>query len=224
MAQYVGVLCDWCALLGIDDVPAATQRVIAVDGPPRRVDLCRRCDLALAAFTDLYDTGQDLPNDTAPRRRRAASAPVAARPASTPVEAAESAEATERAPRRRGGRVRDASKPSVVCPLDHPHSGGGPQRVSYQGRGSHADMVHGLHLTRITWEDPDGILRFPCEAHTACREHHVAFASKTGLTNHLNRYREPREDSPQPADLSTQVPAPAPPPLPQPAETAAPTA
>lgn len=193
MAQYIGVLCDWCAHLGIEDVPAAVQRILAVDGPPRRVDLCHRCDLALAPFLALYAVGQDLPDDDSSRTARRRQRRSTEQEQRTPQRQKQKQEEQEEksAVLHRGGRVRDDSKASLVCPLDHPHSGGGPSRVSYSGRSGHADMVHGLHFTQIAWQDPDRILAFPCTVHTACRTNGVSFTRKTGLTNHLNRYREP---------------------------------
>lgn len=203
MAQYVAALCDWCDLLGIEEVPAEVKRTLALDGVLRRVDLCLRCDRALEPFADLYARGQELPPEQ-PRRTNSRPAAKTNRPAvpeavgqlaggeAGAVPTARNPGAGEPGPAgvRRGGRARDTSKPSVLCPLDHPGSGGGPQRVNYAGRGSHADMVHGLRLTQIAWQDPDHILTASCTVHEQCRVHHVAFTTPAGLKNHIATTRE----------------------------------
>jgi hypothetical protein len=176
MAQHIALTCDWCDLFDLPDEPAVVSRVLALDGPPRTVDLCGRCDVELARLRVLYDRGRDLPDDS--RRPAAARRSVTAEPtaASEPV-------------------AEDRPKPTVRCPLPHPSADGGPLRVTYAHRGNHADMVHSARIWDIEWEDPDGILTSPCVAHEPCLEHHLSFTTPKGLTAHINACPLPRIDA-----------------------------
>jgi len=226
MAQDVtiSIWCDWCDLLGLDRVPAHHQHVLALDGPPRRVDLCDRCHMELSSLHALYtERGQEI---EAPRGgKKKAVGRSAARPR---PEAGEGAGAAQpelpaititgpvlepgidpepqgtyadapviqpRTPqRKRGGRTRDPNKPSLVCPLAHPGSETGPMRISYEGRNSHADMVHGLRFSQIRWHDPDGILTVPCTVHQECLDHSVMFTTEVGARSHRASSNLPRLD------------------------------
>jgi hypothetical protein len=100
-----------------------------------------------------------------------------------------------RAPqKKRGGRTRDPNKPSLVCPLAHPGSETGPMRISYEGRNSHADMVHGLRFSEIEWHDPDAILTVPCTVHQECLDHRVMFTTEVGARSHRASSNLPRLD------------------------------
>ncbi|WP_037577751.1 hypothetical protein [Phaeacidiphilus oryzae] len=96
--------------------------------------------------------------------------------------------------KKRGGRTRDPNKPSLVCPLAHPGSETGPMRISYEGRNSHADMVHGLRFSQIEWHDPDQILTVPCTVHQECLDHRVMFTTEVGARSHRASSNLPRLD------------------------------
>ncbi|WP_037568906.1 hypothetical protein [Phaeacidiphilus oryzae] len=202
MAQDVTITlwCDWCDLLGLEHVAASHSHTLALDGQPRRVDLCERCHLALEPLEELYrERGQRIEESDGRGRRKSAGARRSVDPGSAPGALppglAEHRLATEAAPSkprsnpevltRRGGRVRDPDQPSLICPLEHPHSGTGSMRINYAGRSSHADMVHGLHYTQIHWQDPDHILTVPCRMHQRCLDNEISFTSRRGLTNHI---------------------------------------
>ncbi|WP_406290062.1 hypothetical protein [Embleya sp. NBC_00896] len=180
MAQHIALTCDWCDLFDLPDEPAVVSRVLALDGPPRTVDLCGRCDVELARLHALYDRGRDLPDE--PRRDRAGGRARAGTEAVAPAGPEAGASVAEVRP-----------KPTVLCPLPHPSADGGPLRVTYAHRGNHADMVHhGSRIWDIEWEDPDGILTNPCTEHEACSAHHLSFTTPKGLTAHINACPLPR--------------------------------
>jgi hypothetical protein len=171
MAQDVtiSVWCDWCDLLGMQRVPAVRTRVIAVDGPGRRVDICRRCDLLLADLEELYRSkGQELPLDAAQK-------------------AASKGEARELDGAAKPGSRERADKQYLVCPLPHKGPRSGPRRVAYADRDAHAAQVHDLRMWDVTWEDPDGILAVSCDAHQECRNSGLRFTSLRGKNNHIDK-------------------------------------
>jgi len=184
MAQHIALTCDWCDLLGLSDEPAVSSRVFALDGAPRKIDLCARCDVDLDRLRPLYERGREIPDD---RPKGAASGRRGAAPGG----------ASEVAPPE-GRAVAQAPRPTVLCPLPHRSTGGEPMRVTYAHRGNHADMVHGAHIWDIAWGDPDGILTHPCTTHRACLENDLAFTSAKGLTAHINASPLPRVDTDQP--------------------------
>jgi hypothetical protein len=205
MAQTITSVCDWCDLHGITDVPATTGHLLALDGPPRRVDVCPRCDTLLDDLAELYERGQDLPPAGPP-----ASSRPAVRTRSVPTDQAvgtartgttRRAIAGPRTSPEDGDTTTSTGEPSparVLCPLPHPGAGGGPTRVSYAGRSSHADVVHDAKVWEIRWEDPDDILRHPCIAHRECATGDLRFISAKGLKNHIAGCPLPRVDSATP--------------------------
>jgi hypothetical protein len=214
MAQDVTITlwCDWCDLLGLEHVAASHSHTLALDGRHRRVDLCDRCHRALEPFAELYqERGQQIEETDGRGRRKTARSRKAVSggidPGALPAGPAEAEHATAAPPEpprtnpevhtRRGGRVRDPDMPSLICPLEHPHSGAESMRINYAGRSSHADMVHDLHYTQIHWQDPDHILTVPCIVHQRCLDNEVSFTSRRGLTNHIATSNLPRLDEPE---------------------------
>jgi hypothetical protein len=178
MAQTINVVCDWCDILGMPDVPAVRTRLIALDGPPRRVDVCRRCDVGLESFVELYSRGQDLPSEPVKPVKKPVSGPKASE-LDTPVEAETAA-------------VRKDL--FVICPLSH-GQGGEAKRVRYEHRGNHADLVHQAKIWDIAWADPDGILTEPCGAHKECLAGGLKFTTARGRSAHVNSCPLPRIDA-----------------------------
>lgn len=189
MAQTISLVCDWCDLLGMPNVPAVRTRIIALDGPQRRIDVCGRCDVSLESFVELYSRGQDLPIEPAKQLRK----PVArtrdrqligaADQPSLPEESAQSVP-----------EQKEHKELFVICPLPHGQTGE-PKRVRYEHRGNHADMVHHVKIWDVVWEDPDRILTEPCEAHKGCLANGVKFTTVRGRNAHVNSAPLERVDS-----------------------------
>lgn len=177
MARSVTVrdTCDRCDRdLGLEGVPAVARHVIAIDGPPKKIDLCLQHEHAFQPYIHLYKE-RGASEEDQPRRHKALAA-------SPKVESKEQPDS-----KKSGTKGKSAKqKLYVVCTEKHPASGGGHKRVSYAGRGSHADIVHdGKKLWDIEWEDPDGVLTAPCRVHKECAETNLAFASEKGLGAHV---------------------------------------
>jgi hypothetical protein len=69
------------------------------------------------------------------------------------------------------------------------------RRIAYSNRNSHAELVHRqARIWEIRWEDPDGILAVPCEAHAECMKTGLSFCSKAGLLQHTRSCPLPRID------------------------------
>lgn len=157
--------CDSCIYLGEEGVVAEHKHTISIDGgPPKKLDFCGRCEKRelshlLAVYTEC---GQEVER-TKPEPKKGQAAPALKPPADEPK-----------------------PKQFIICPLDHPSSGGGSKRVNYGSRGSHAKVVHSLDISGISWEDPDGIFTVYCEAHKECLTNRLGFTSAMGLTTHVN--------------------------------------
>lgn len=184
MAQDIQVIttCDPCDLHDIRGVTAVASHVLAIDGGPlKQIDVCARDEALFQEFLRIYTvSGREM--ETA-----AASAPARKRKAKA-VETSQQKE-LEEAPVSQPDTKPAAKKPAkeklfVLCPLPHPSTGGGPMRVEYSNRGTHAPMVHdGAHVWDIEWQDPDGILKAFCTEHAACNG--IGFTSKAGLSQHI---------------------------------------
>src|SRR2546423_1068068 len=150
-------------------------RIIALDGPQRRIDVCGRCDVSLESFVELYSRGQDLPTEPVKQMKK----PVV-RTRGTQLPASDQ-------PSLPGESEQPASGQKelfVVCPLPHGQTGK-PKRVRYEHRGNHADMVHHVKIWDILWEDPAQILTEPCEAHKECIANGVKFTTVRGRNAHV---------------------------------------
>ncbi|MCQ4082817.1 hypothetical protein NGB36_19965 [Streptomyces sp. RB6PN25] len=180
MAQTISLVCDWCDMLGMPNVPAVRTRIIALDGPQRRIDVCGRCDVSLESFAELYTRGQDLPTEPATTSKR----PVARNRAGQLAANGQPAQPAQPVPpEEEDGAAR--KELFVVCPLPHGQAGD-PKRVRYEHRGNHADMVHHAKIWDILWEDPDEILTEPCEAHKECLANGLKFTTVRGRNAHVN--------------------------------------
>lgn len=170
MARSVEITdtCDRCDLIGLAGVPAIARHVIAIDGPPKKFDLCPQHEHALRPYIVLYKE-RGAGEEDEPRRQKALAAPQKAED------------------KKKSGKDKPAKeKLYVVCPLPHSSLGGKPKRVAYQGRSTHLDVVHeGKKLWDIEWEDPDGILTAPCRVHKECMETGLAFTSEKGVGVHV---------------------------------------
>ncbi|MFE6739749.1 hypothetical protein [Streptomyces tubercidicus] len=180
MARSVAITdtCDECDWIGLEGVIAVVRHVIAIDGPPKKFDLCPQHDHAFQPYIHLYKE-RGASEEDQPRRQKALASPQKAESKEKP--------SSKKSGNKEPGKEKSArEKLYVVCTEKHPMSDGGHKRVSYTGRGSHADIVHdGKKLWDIKWEDPDGVLTAPCRVHKECMETGLAFSSQKGLGAHM---------------------------------------
>jgi hypothetical protein len=168
--------CDWCKLLDIGVVEADHERMLAVDGPPKRFELCSPHDRALKEVAVLYQKFGIDPEEK-PRRNVSAKKAIAAQ-AAQPEPEPDRGELTALA-------ERSDAKPKIFCPKSHPKEGGRGKFVSYVDRGSHADLVHdGMKIWEIEWEDPHGVMTAACTSHKECEAVGLRFISARGLGQH----------------------------------------
>jgi hypothetical protein len=174
------LLCDPCLKHGIPSVPAVATHTISIDGGPvKALEFCMRDEVDFEEFFRLYqEAGRvvEVPKKKEPKATRKRK-PKAIEP---PKEA-------EQLP------IEDEAKqepPTLICPKIHP-STGGPMRVKYSARGTHAKGVHeGAEVWDVLWEDPDGILTAFCREHAACRANNLGFTTGQGLKQHIYRQAE----------------------------------
>lgn len=186
-------LCDDCDYNGIPEMEAVHEHILAIDGDkPRRVLLCRRCELEWATIITIY---REMGQDASPAVPKAApKKPVRRKQDAKVIEAAapkelESASAEER-PEQPAVK---APKPKILCSEDH--KGRGPKEVVYEARNTHAVACHrGARIWDIVWGDPHKILTVHCTAHAECEQVGLGFTTSYGLEQHIRVCPLPRVD------------------------------
>lgn len=181
--------CDPCNHDGMPDITGHATRVISIDGmPPVEVDLCGR-DNRLVSW--LREVCEQEGRPTAGKEERLARAAdkvkeVTARrskelgTAPPPKPAADA-----KKPKKRGNK-NDPDKIWLFCTESHPSEGGGPRKIAYGDRNSHVSQCHeGKKMWDVKWDDPDGHLKYPCNAHAECRNTGLSFTSAQGLAQHI---------------------------------------
>lgn len=178
-------ICDGCLHFDIPNVPAVVEYRLSInDGPRRKVQLCQRCDVVWEPLIEVVAKwGQDDPAPTEEPKRSTKKKPKA-------VKAAEPKE-LEAVPTP----APEKPKQYLMCPLPHPSEGGGPKRVTYNDRQSHAEMLHhGAKIWDIAWEDPDHIITAHCDGHAECMKTGLGFTTKVGVAQHKRGCPLPRID------------------------------
>jgi hypothetical protein len=187
--------CDWCKKLGLEDVEAERSVHLGIDGPPKRFEFCQLHLLQLEPLLELcQDEKFGVDESLKPKRRGQQKQQQELEP-SPWINAREPEQPTqlEVVPAESEKQEEPTEKPSkyqkdvwVVCPLPHPTQKGGPKRVRYSIRATHAEKAHdGLKLWDIRWEDPDGVFTVKCEAHAECEKTGLGFTSELGLKQHI---------------------------------------
>jgi hypothetical protein len=135
----------------------------------------------LKPLSDLYERGRDLPPPPTNHKKKAEVTPA---PKPEPLPEPEPASEVAEAPKKKTG----TAALTIVCPREHSAHGGGPMRVSYTGRTSHADKVHnGAKVWEINWGDPDDILRVSCTHHQECIDGKLKFPSEWAVRTHVQK-------------------------------------
>lgn len=176
-------LCDGCLFLQLPPAEAVTEHIAVIDGGPlRRVMFCAHCAKAPLPFITIYtEYGQDVEISPSPPQRAGRSTKKSkAVKASKPKEL-ENTHSTDSEP---------TAKKQIVCPLPHASAQGGPLRVTYAGRVTHAGTHDGAKVWDIAWQDPDGILTAFCTEHEMCVKNNVGFTSQRGVNQHIVAERD----------------------------------
>lgn len=184
MASRVSIAatCDACALSGQPPADSAESHTISIDGGPlKNIDLCAADARNFGFFLAVYrQEGQEPPSAETEQRlttkaKKKAHKAVVSQERLELVVAPEPAAEPEKA---------QTSKLTIVCPHNHPASGGGSKLVNYVNRSAHAKMVHDREAYEIVWGDPDRILKVPCTSHKECLAVGLRFTSQVGLRTH----------------------------------------
>lgn len=178
--------CDPCDQDGYPNVMAIASHIISLDGKgEREIDVCVRDEVLFQRLAHVYEqAGRPVrPPEKAPAKKKAKAVRT-----TKPKEL--EAPAPEEPPKP---PTEPMPKQYLLCPLPHGQDGA-PKRIEYTSRGGHADMVHGLKLWEIEWEDPDRILKFTCPSHAECVKKGVGFTTKKGVGQHVRSCPLPRID------------------------------
>lgn len=158
--------CDLCKRQGLPDAEAGRSVILAIDGPPKRFELCPPHIIQLEPFAALYaDEDYGVDESLKPKKRQ----PMEAAPEPKQLESVKEPE--------EDGTI------YIQCPLPHKTKKG--DRINYAWRSSHATEVHGLKVWDIKWQDPTGALTYFCDVHEECGENKLAFPSKQSLSAHI---------------------------------------
>lgn len=183
MARILIDTCDWCEEIGLEGVPAERSIELAIDGPPKRFELCTIHLHQLKPLWEFYrNRGVDesfKPKRRATNRRhRDAGLEESAQPELPSAATEEPAPITATKKDKGEERIR------VTCSL--PHENGQHATVQYRSRNSHAKEAHsGAKVWDIEWGDPSGSLTHPCTTHAQCMKVNLAFPSETSLSRHI---------------------------------------
>lgn len=191
-------VCDPCNRLDIPNAEAVTTHLVSVDGGPlKEVDVCARDEEIFQQFLrDFIDGAREVPGpETEPApavKKRKPKALKAAEPKQLEKPPAEDPP--------------EKKKQFLVCPLPHSSTKGGPLTVDYNNRGTHAQMVHGVHVWEVPWQDPDGILKVTCTEHDFCNG--LGFTAKQGLSQHIVALRKKKPATEEGASQKADEPTP----------------
>lgn len=192
---YVLSLCDPCDDHKLPGMRAATSHTLSIDGGPMvELDFCVRDEASFQEVIRLYkEYGRPVP---------VAPVPQSTQPKKK-AKAVKKPKELEQAPAEKPPAEKPAAKEKqyVRCPLPHSSTGGAPKVVAYTDRGTHADMVHDhAKMWDIAWEDPDGVLDYPCDVHTECMKTGLSFATSRGRAQHRYSCPLPHADQEQEGD------------------------
>lgn len=172
--------CDPCSYHDIPGVPAVATHIVTIDGGPEMaLDVCARDEQLFQEWLAIY---KEQGRETAPQQTEAKKRKAKALSPPAPGQL-ESAAAEQEADEE---EVREER--FLLCPLPHTSKKGGPLRVNYNSRNTHAKTIHGKHIWEIDWEDPDHILTAFCNEHAFCNN--VGFTSVSGLKQHAVSLRK----------------------------------
>lgn len=174
MAKTLVDTCDPCEEIGIEGMPAERSVYLAIDGPPKRYELCTIHLHQLKPWWELYQSrGVDESLKPKTRRRPEPEEPVVVRAEPDPQQLEMPGEAEG-----------DDKTLYVICPL--PHKRKNSARVQFRFRASHATDVHdGAKVWDIDWQDPAGVLKVPCEAHAECVKANLSFPTNMSRAAHI---------------------------------------
>ncbi|MFI0265705.1 hypothetical protein [Streptomyces luteogriseus] len=185
MVRALVDFCDNCEEIGLDGIPAERSITIAIDGPPKRFELCTIHLHQLKPLWELYNNrGVDesfKPKRRGSNRQNTDEAELSVKLAQQELPSAEPAEPAP-APTSKKGKGEERIR--VTCSL--PHDNGQDATVQYRSRASHAKEAHnGSKTWDIEWGDPSGSLTHPCTTHAQCMKVNLAFPSETSLSRHI---------------------------------------
>ncbi|MFE9834101.1 hypothetical protein ACFYP4_02960 [Streptomyces sp. NPDC005551] len=181
MARELIDTCDPCGQLGVAGMPAERSIMLAIDGPPKRFELCTVHLHQLAPWAQLYqECGVD--ESLKPKKRGPSRQEVTDREDDTQAQL--ELTAAEPAPAKKPAADKAEDHIMVSCNLDH--ANGQPAVVQYRSRNSHAKEAHdGAKVWEIEWSDLSGTLTHACTTHAECAKVKLAFPSATSLSRHI---------------------------------------
>lgn len=181
--------CDPCEHAELSDVEAVETHVITKDdGPAKEYGFCQHCVRRYQDFFEMLTLGGREIKPVPPKEPKKPSTPKKVQTQEQP--------ALPSAPEETGKKqAPPKEKQFVRCPLPHPTQGGGPLLVAVTGRPQHAKSSHQrMKAWEIRWEDPYGILEYPCITHEACLKTNYSLPSKLSINGHNKSCPLPRID------------------------------